>query len=266
MLKTRLADGRLIRLHRGVYAVGHRQLRREGFWLAAVLSAGPGAVLSHRDAAALHGLWLGNHRRIDVTARRGRTSHAGVSVHVAKLNTADITTIDGVPVTTVARTLVDLAEVVSRDQLAKAMGEADLRRVADVRAIEDLLRRTRGRNGPGHANLTAVLAEHRQRGTQLTRSELEDRFLALLCAHRLPRPETNVHVEGIEVDALWRPERLIVELDGWAFHRGRRAFERDRDRSNRLVAAGYTVLRFTHDAVVRRPAEVAAHVLRALAP
>jgi very-short-patch-repair endonuclease len=146
--------------------------------------------------------------------------------------------------------------------VAKALREAEHLRIADVHEIEDAMWRTRTRKGPGHAKLRAVLAEHRRQGAQLTRSVLEDRFLALTVAHGLPRPRTNVHVAGMEVDAHW-PPRLVVELDGWTRHKDRHAFQRDRQKGNVLTAAGFTVLRFTHDDVVRRAAETA-HRIRAL--
>jgi very-short-patch-repair endonuclease len=262
VVRVRVAKGVLIPLHPGVYAVGHRQLRVEGHWLAAVLAAGPGAVLSHREAAALHGLRPSNRPRIDVTTvRRGRTAPGGVDLHETRtLGDRDLTAIDAIPVTTVARTLVDLAGVVSRDHLAKALREAEHQRTADLQQIEEAMRRTRNRPGRGHATLRAVLQEHAHRGTQLTRSVLEDRFAALLDAHDLPRARINAHVEGYEVDAFWPHAGLVVELDGWERHRDRHAFQRDREKGNALTAAGLTVLRFTHDDVVNRPADVAGRI------
>ncbi len=164
------------------------------------------------------------------------------------------------PVTTVERTLVDLATVLPSEQMSKALREAEHLRVVDVRELREAMRRVRTRKGSGHAVLDAVLLERRRRGTQLTRSVLEDRFLALCKRHGLPRPRMNTHVEGMEVDALWPGHRLAVELDGWARHKDRHAFQRDRDKGNTLTQAGYRVLRFTHDDVVRRPGEIAARV------
>jgi very-short-patch-repair endonuclease/predicted transcriptional regulator of viral defense system len=262
MIRGRLGNRALVELHRGVYAAGHRRLRTEGHWLAAVLAVGPGAALSHRDAAALHGLRPSDRTRIDVTARRrGRTKHPGIDIHhTAVLPDGDVTTIAAIPVTTVARTLVDLAHVVPRQQLARVLREAEHLRTVDVHELKDAMRRTRTRKGRGHAALKAVLEEHRRQGAQLTRSILEDRFLTLLDAHGLPRPRTNVHVAGMEVDACWRAWRLVVELDGWARHKDRQAFQRDRAKSNALAEAGFTVLRFTHDDVQRRPAETARRI------
>lgn len=265
MIRTRMANGALIQLHRGVYAVGHAQLRREGRWLAAVLAAGPGAVLSHRDAAGLHGIRPANHVRVDVTTPRRLRQRPGIALHHSTTVADDVTIANRIPVTTLARTLVDLAAVVPADHLAKAMREADRQGKLDLRAVEAVMERTRNRPGKRHAALRSALADHRRRGTQLTRSPLEDRFLGLLDAHGLPRPETNVVIEGMEVDALWRSRRIVVELDGWAHHNDRLAFERDRERSNELAEAGYTVLRFTHDAVAHRPSAVANQLARVLA-
>ncbi len=267
MIRDRMRSGRLLRLHPGVYAVGHDRLRLEGRWLAAVLAVGPGAVLSHRDAAALHGLRRpGDHARWEVTTT-GRASSTGAIrvVRTTALDPADAATVDGIPATSVARTLVDLAGDVPADQLRKALNEAEHRRLFDLTAIEDALARTRRRNGRGHERMRAALAELREHGVSLTRSELEERFLALLDARKLPRPRSNCGVEGMEVDFVWPRERLAVETDGWAAHRTRRAFQRDRTKANDLTAAGWTVLRFTHADVVRRPGDAAERVARALA-
>jgi predicted transcriptional regulator of viral defense system len=262
MLKTGIAAGRLLRLHRGVYAVGHAHLTREGRWLAAVLAVGSGAVLSHRDAAGLHDLRPANHERIDVTTtQRGRRNQPRIRVHhTAELHPLDVTTRRGVPVTSVARTIVDLASVVPKDSLAKAINEAERQHAFDLTAVEEALARTRTRNGTGHAKLRAVLVEAAADGLDVTRSELEDRFLALLQRHGLPRPKTNVWVGPHEVDALWPTHRLAVELDGWASHHTRRAFQHDRTKANALQAKGLRVLRYTYGDVVRRPAEVAGEV------
>ncbi len=255
--ERRLASGHLIPLHRGVAAVGHRRLRPEGHWLAAVLAAGPTAALSHRSAAALHGLRQSNAASVDVTVGGQRRRQPGIRIHrVEALAAADVTAIDGIPATTVARTLVDLAAVIDRGQLARAVGEAERRGVLDMVAVDAVAARLRTRNGGGHATLREVIADHAAAGASLTRSELEDRFLRLVDRAGLPRPRTNAVVEGVEVDAFW-PPRLVVELDGWAFHRGRGAFERDRAKSNLLTASGHVVLRFTHRDVVDRPEGVA---------
>lgn len=259
MVRDRLARGSLTRLHRGVYAVGHRQLRFDGHAVAAVLAIGAGAVLSHRDAARLHGIRPSNRRRLDVTTRRrGVASTSRIDVHrTTVLTPGDVTRIERIPVTSLARTLVDLAGVVPPDHLAKALSEAERIHRVDVGAIEAALDRLRHRNGPGNARLEAVLADHDARGLELTRRELEHRFLALVGdGGELPRPRTNAMIDGMEVDAVWPAARVAVELDGWEFHRHRRAFQNDREKANALTTAGWTVLRFTHYDVVHRPAHV----------
>lgn len=266
-LDWRLANGRLLRLHRGVFAVGHARLTREGRWLAAVLASGPGAVLSHRSAAALHDLRPDNRSRLDVTTPRRRASTAKIDVHARRpLDPADRTVIDGVPVTSVSRTLVDLAGVVATDQLVSALREADRRRTFDLLAIEAALERTRGRRGSGQAAMHAALAEVRARAAQLTRSRLEDRFAVLTERSGLPTPRTNVWFADhqFEVDALWDAERVAVELDSWREHGTRDAFHRDRRKANALTLEGWRVLRFTHDDVTRRPAAVAEQLRAAL--
>jgi len=261
MIEKRLARGQLVKLHRGVYAVGHAHLRPNGYRLAAVLAVGPRAVLSHRDAAALHGLRNGGGTRIDVSTPAERSSTAKIRVHGRRaLDARDVTQVDGIPVTTAARTLVDLAEVLAHQALTKVCSEAERQRTLDTKGIEEALQRRRGRRGPATAKLRAALADLAAHGTTLTRSPLEDRFLPLLDAYHLPRRATNVYAEGYEGDAVWRRQRLVVELDGWDAHKTRRAFQHDRTKANALANAGWTVLRFTHDDLVRRPEVVVASV------
>jgi len=259
MLKTRIARGSLTRLHRGVYAVGHQQLRPQAHTLAAVLAVGRGAAASHRDAAWLHGLRPGGHARCDVTTtRRGAASTATITVHrTTVLPPEHLTTVDRIPTTTVARTLVDLAAVVAPDHLAKAVSEAERLRRFDLRALHDAMARTEHRNGPGHARLRAVLADLATHGTDDDHSKLERRFATLARQAGLPRPRQNHWVDGLEVDAVWPDHRIAVELDSWEFHRHRRAFQRDREKANALVAAGWTVLRYTHRDLTTRPEQVA---------
>lgn len=260
-IDDRVASGELVKLHRGVYAAGHAHLRPNGYRLAAVLATGPGAVLSHRDAAALHGLRDGGGTRIDVSTPAQRRSTKRIRVYGRRaLDARDISTVEGIPVTTVARTLVDLGEVLAHQALVKVCSEAERQRILDVTSIENALERRRGRRGPATAKLRAVLEDLGCHGTTLTRSPLEDRLLPLLDAHDLPRPATNAYVEGYEWDAVWARARLAVELDGWDAHKTRRAFQHDRTKANALANAGWTVLRFTHDDLVRRPEVVVASV------
>lgn len=234
--------------------------------MAAVLAAGPGALLSHRDAAALHGLRPpGDHLRWEVTTtgRAGSTDRIRV-FGTASLDAKDATSVDGIPVTSGARTLVDLAGTVPKAQLAKALNEAERQRCFDLRAIERAMATTARRKGRGHAAMRQALDELRAIGAPSTRSELEDRFVALLDAENLPRPQTNYGIEGMEFDAAWPEQRLVVELDGWDGHNTRRAFQEDRERGNALELAGWRLLRFTWADVTRRPDTTAATVRGAL--
>jgi predicted transcriptional regulator of viral defense system len=260
-VRQRVATGRLTRIHRGVYAVGHGRLTLRGHWMAAVLAYGPTAVLSHRSAAALHGIRPDNRPKTDVTlpgpsARR----RPGIDVHRSTtLEPKDITTVDGIPCTTLARTLLDLAEVVDRRGVKKAVDQAEVRRKFDLRATHDVLSRAAGRRGA--AVLGQVLAEYD--GPTLTDRELEERFFVLCQDASVPKPEVNVWItleEGVayKADFVWRSERLIVETDGWGSHGTRNAFESDRRRDRRLKLAGWDVIRFTWRDVEREPDEVTA--------
>lgn len=253
-IERRLTSGLLVPLHRGVYAVGHGHIRREGRWLAATLAI-PHGVLSHRDAAGLHGIRPANHRKIDVTTTRRSNDHDGIEVHRTRvLDARDVTTTTGIRTTTLARTLVDLAGAVPQDHLAKALRAAEDQRTLDVAEVQATMARTKGRPGPGHRALKDALAELEALATTLTRSSLEDAFLRLVDRAGLSRPQTNVLVNGYEVDAVWRATGLVVELDGWAHHRSHHAFQRDRARTAELMRAGYRVLRLTHYDVIHRPA------------
>jgi hypothetical protein len=263
----RVAAGRLHRVHRGVYAVGHALVTLKGRWMAAVLACGPDALLSHRSAAALWGLRESARTNIDVTSpRRAGRSRDGLDVHRADtLLPQDATNVDGIPCTTVARTLLDLAEVVNRRQVERACDQADLERLLDATALDAVLTRAHGRRGS--PVLRSILDEHAI-GQTVTRSEMEERFLTLCDRAGLPRPEVNVwialpHGGHAQADFLWREHRLIVETDGRAAHGTRRAFEHDRRRDQRLVLAGWRVIRVTWRQLTREPEELA-RILQAL--
>lgn len=261
----RAARGRLHRLHRGVYAVGHTWLTLEGQSLAALLACGPGAVLSHRSAAAAWGLRRGVPTPIEAsTALRGRSAPAGVELHRTRsLPRADVTRARNLPVTTVARTLVDLAGVLTPSALGRAVHEAEFLRLLDVAAVEEALGRANGRRGT--PALRAALTEP---SPGATRSALEERFLALVSG-RLPAPRCNAHLqvagELMEVDVIWRGARVVVELDGAQAHRTRRAFHRDRARDLALAAEGWVVVRLTWQQVTREPERVIRELQRLLA-
>ena len=234
--------------------------------MAAVLVAGPGAALSHRSAAALWGLRPSAGTWIEVTAPRQVRSHRGMKPHRRSLLADEVTEIRGIPVTTVPRTLLDLAAVLPRHQVERAMNEAEVRRLTDALSAPALLARYPGWRGV--AVIRAIL-EHGQIGSTVTRSELEERFLAFVDRYGLPRPEVNVHlpVAGgwIEVDCVWREQRLVIELDGWAFHRGPVAYERDRARDRALGVAGWRAVRVTWRQLHEGRARLAADLRRLLA-
>jgi len=250
-LGRRAIDHRLQRrwlqpIHRGVYAAGHSVLSAEGRWTAAVLAGGRGAVLSQRSAAALWGIRATTSARIDVTVPRWRRPRTGVRFHESEVARDELTTLRGIPVTTVPRTLLDLAAVVEPRVLERAVEQAEVLRLSDALSLVDLVDRYPGRRGL--AAIKAILAAQCV-GSAITRSELEDRFLALLDQAGLPRPDVNrsVRVRGrwIEGDCVWLPQRMIAELDGHAFHATAAAFERDRSRDRVLQAAGWRVVRIT---------------------
>lgn len=240
-----VASGRLRRVHRSVYVLGPQPLTRHGRWLAAVLARGPGAVLSHASAAALWGL-AGDRRDVDVTAPRGRhgMGGSGIRLHRGRLSRNEWMIREGIPVTSVARTLFDLAETLGRPQLKNAWDEAGRLRLLRLRQVAMVCKRHPNR--PAHAPIVPLLAAEQLYDDEHRRSPLEDRFAEFVVASRLPPPQTNVLVGGDEVDALWPAARLIVELDSWEFHSHRAAFEKDRDRDADHLLAGYRTIRVTH--------------------
>jgi hypothetical protein len=235
-------SGRLHRLHLGVYAVGHTALTAHARWLAGVLACGPDAVLSHQPAAGLLDLRRSASAVIHVTTPR-RANPRGITVHrVRQLHADDVMERDRIPVTSVARTLLDLAAVLPLGQLVRAVEQAERLRVFDLLAVERLLTRSRGRRGTAALRLAIAAVDGEP---PRVNSDWERDLLDLCDDYGIPRPELNVIVEGYEVDALWRDLKLIVELDSWAFHRFRRAFEADRAKICKLQLAGYRVLPLT---------------------
>jgi very-short-patch-repair endonuclease len=254
----RIRAKRLHRLHQGVFAVGHRVLTVEGRWMAAVLAGGANAVLSHASAAAAWELRPVGSGAIHVTipGDPGRRRRAGLHVHrSATLAPADTTVHRAIPITTPARTLIDLAATLTGRPLEQALDRAE--RLIDFAALHMTLAAHPTR--PGSPCLQAMLSRYTA-GSLVTRSELEERFLGLCDDHRLPRPETNTRIEGIEVDFLWRDAKLIVEVDGYAYHRSPQAFEADRERDVTLTVAGWHVMRFTHAQITGRAKWVAAAI------
>jgi predicted transcriptional regulator of viral defense system len=270
-VQKRTDNGRLHRIHRSVYSLVPRSLlSRKGLYMAAVLAGGAGAALSHRSAAALLGLRKAGWTKIEVTVptHAGRRRHQSVVVHRSTtLRPQDITVVDGIPCTTVARTLFDLAEVVDRRQVERAFDEADAMGVLDLRAIQDQLERNPTRRGA--KVIRSILAEHYV-GSTLTESEVEEAMLVLSRRLGLPAPEVNKWLDlddgepMIKPDFLWRAERLIVEVDG-NHHRTRQRYESDRRRDQRALVAGWRVVRTTQTQIKRRPGELHATVAALLA-
>lgn len=259
-VRTRLARRQLIELHRGVYAVGHRHLTRNGEWMAGVLAAGLGAVLSHYSAAGLHELRDERTRRVFVTTATSRATTRRLAIRGrAVLAPQDVTIRDRIPVTTVPRTLVDLSDVLGPRQLSRAVNEADVNGMLDLDEIVAVLGRLRGRPGRGARALRAALETHC--GPVVLRSELEQRFRELLADRALPRADHNIVLEGWEVDACWEEQRLVVELDS-RFHDTPAARRKDAAKSRALRAAGWEVVRYRWRDVVGAPAATA-HDLRA---
>ncbi len=244
-VKTRVAGGRLHRIHRGVYAVGHRRVSLRGRWMAAVLAFPEGAVLSHFDAAALWDLCSprGTSFHVTIPTRAGIPRRDRLIPHRSRLDAEDIDCVDGIPVTAVARTLLDLAGTGGRTSLRRAYEEAERLGLLDLGAIAALLDRSNGRRGVGRLR---ALCGYDPGPAARSVSELERLFLDRVREAGLPPPAVNVLVDGYLVDAFWPAADLVVELDGYEFHRSRAAFERDRAKWVALRTAGREVLPFTH--------------------
>ncbi len=257
------ADHRLVRIHPGVYAIGHRALRIEGVWLAAVLTGGPGAVLSHRSACAAWDLCRDSATRVDITVVGERWHRRrGVRVHRCRLDHRDVTVERGLPITTPMRALLDFAEVADLRQLSRAVECSDRLGLFDGGALGALLDRSFGRRGVRPMRI--VLGRYDDNHL-FTRSDLEDLALELVRDHGLPRPQVNARVGHHEVDLLWSAQRVVIEADSWEFHGTRAAFERDRRRDADLQARGYRVLRVTWRQACDEAAWIAARLRRVLA-
>jgi len=263
-VRRRLESHRLHRVFPRVYAVGHARLTLRGRWMAAVLACGERTLLSHDDGGALWEILPVKGTRIHVTvAARGAHPRRGLRVHTTlHLPPTERAVRDGIPVTSVARTLLDIAES-DPSRLRRAWDAAARLRLLDVRAVEATCANGHGPRGLKHL---VPLLEDRTRVSPDTRSELEARFFELCHTFDLPLPACNVLVDGYLVDAYWPAQRLIVELDSWEFHRDRGAFERDRERDADLQAAGCRVVRITWRRLTERPREVARLIGRLLGP
>jgi very-short-patch-repair endonuclease len=252
-----VAAGRLQRIYPRVYAVGHRALTIEGKLLAAILYAGPGAALSHESAAHWWRLLSHLPGSIHVCTPKRRRSLPAVRTHRSR--GFERVLHRGLPVTTVPRTLVDLAHAAPTTILRGAVAEADFLRILDLDAIDATLTERR----PGSARLKQALELHRPEYAR-TRSDLEDELLDLCRRYSLPFPEVNLKLCGYTVDALWRDARVVVEVDGRSGHGTIARMERDRQRDLALRAAGFSVHRYTWRQMTTRSKLVAADLRRAL--
>jgi hypothetical protein len=253
-----VSTGYLHRVLPRVYAVGHIAAGPEADLAAALLFAGPGAMLSHATAAWWWGLLDRQPSFIDIsTPKRCESPNSRINVHSRRK--LERTWHRRLPLTTVAQTLIDFASEAPPGRLKRVLAEADYRRLLDVVALQRLA----GRGRPGSGALRQALEAHRP-DLARTRSELEQRFVELCIRGHIPPPELNVTVCGLMVDALWRDQRLIVELDGRAAHGTQAQLARDHERDLRLRAAGFRVLRYSWRQVTRAPALVLADLRREL--
>jgi very-short-patch-repair endonuclease len=257
-----VAAGLLIPLLRGVYAVGHRAVSERGRMRAALLAAGDGAFLSHATAARAWALIPGLSAPSEVTlVGRAPRSRPGLRVHtVRRLDQRDLTILDGLAVTGPARTLLDLATSEAAWTVEHALREARVRRLLHDGDVEAAIARAPAQHG-GASRLRALSGSS---DAAPTRSVLERTLLRLIDDAGLPRPLVNQRHGRALVDFTWPEQRVIVEVDGWAAHGDRRAFEDDRARDAERQAQGYVVLRFTWKQVIEQPLRVAARIAQTL--
>jgi very-short-patch-repair endonuclease len=261
----REARGALHRLHRGVYAVGHTAITVRGQWMAAVLASGDGAVLSHRSATGLWGVWGSGAGEIHVTVPRKSRSQRSIRRHFSVLPDDEKELVDGIPVTSVVRSVLDLASEQGEAAAESALREIEYLGIYGAVSLPTLFDRY-----PKHRGTPAcreALERLRDDPGGRLRSDLEERFISFLDANKIPRPRLNfwlsVGEDRYQVDCFWPGPRLIAELDGWKSHGTKRAFRKDRKRDRRLGAAGFHIVRITEGQVHDEPTELAAD-LRAL--
>jgi very-short-patch-repair endonuclease len=254
-VRNRLKTGSFQRLHRGVYLVGPLETPHTAPMASVLATDG---IVSSYPAAVLWDLRPPREGPMDVIAPRKLRSRPGIRIHQATLHPADITRRHGIPTTSAARTILDLAASEPLEA-ERALNEARIARlVSDPSLNEQFSRYPRHRGA-------AALKEAIRPGPAFTRSEAERRAVDLIRRAGLPAPEVNQRVEGYEVDLVWRDHNLIVEIDGYAFHSTRRSFERDRRRDQALVAAGWRVVRVTWRQLTERPEAIAVMLATALA-
>jgi hypothetical protein len=253
--------GRLHRIHRGVYVVGRRGLTWQGRCMAAVLASYP-SVASHLSAAWLWGLMRSQPETLHITRRSPHPRKRPFVVHTADLARADLARREGIPATSLSRTILDVAVTSRQRTVRRHLQLAEDLKVFDLREMEDLLARTKGHRG--QAKVRAAMALHDERPV-FTRSGLEERFLEVVREAGLPEPAMNLFVAGFEIDAWWESESFGVELDVYETHGSRLSFEEDRERDDALLHAGIETTRVTGPRLDREPGAVVDSVRRHLA-
>jgi hypothetical protein len=261
----RLVDsGRLHRVHHGVYVVGHTNLSTRGEYLAAVLAVGPGALLSYHSAGRLWGLWQGSPKPIHVTGvvPRHHPAPEGIVRHRARnLVDEDRALVDGIPVTSVARTQLDLASKLAGDRIARMLARSEELRLFDLAAVQAVVERNRGHHGARRLRRALAIYEP----PIWVRSEFERRFVARLVAAGVPRPTTGWNELGHEIDVYWPERRFGIELDAYETHGTREAFEADRERDLDFALAEVKTHRVSELQFRRDPAGIVADVAALLA-
>lgn len=258
-MRNRVATGRLHRVHRCVYSVGHVLLSMDGRRMAAVLALGPTAVASHRMAGALHAILNSSALEVTVPGRGTRRVPRVIVHRTRRLDPEERGAIDGIPCTSLARTLLDYAEVATQREVERACEQAEILRTYDQEAIDAAIEKQPTRRGC--KRLLAVVAGFRP-GATPTKNDLEEAMLAIYDRIDAPRPLVNAWIPfpeggGASPDFLWPGPKRIVEVDGFKTHGTRHAFENDRARDRRLKLMGYEVIRFTWRDVMLRPERVA---------
>lgn len=267
-LQSRVRTGALRPLHLGVYILGHLRGALEperAPVMAAVLACGPGALLSYTHAGWL---WKVNEkpsssRPVEILMPAGRTPARRPGIRAprpGRLYPGDCSTVDAIPVTSPGRTLCDLARVLSRRELERAVARAERQQLISAAELRERLNGQPGR--PGAPLLRAILEQ--DGGPAFTRSEAELRLLDLVRASGLPEPEANVLTHGYEIDFLWREAGIAVEVDGFVYHSSRRSFASDRRRDAELLDTGIIVIRVTWEQIVREPTRIVVMIARAL--
>jgi very-short-patch-repair endonuclease len=263
-VKRLVEAGRLHRVDYGVYTVGHTNLSLRGESLAAVLAVGPGALLSYHSAGWLWGLWSGSAKPIHVTTTvsRHHPAREGITRHRARrIVDEDRALVDRIPVTSVARTLLDLAWKLRSDQLRRVLARAEDLKLVDLEAIDAVIERNRGHHGARRLRFALAIYER----PIWSRSEFERRFFDRLVDAGLPRPATGWNEVGHEIDIYWPEHRFGVELDSFATHGNREAFETDRERDLDFALAGIEMIRVTERQFHHDPATIVAGVAELLA-